>query len=301
VRVVSGSIADSAVVRNTIQQASVIFNLAGEISHLHSMNLPERDASLNAEAQLRFLIECASSASQARIVYAGTRQIYGVPRYLPVDEDHPVAPVDFNGIHKYAAQMYHVLYSRLGRLDAVVLNLSNIYGPRMSLSVPCQGFLPNFVRKAVQGRAMEVFGDGTQLRDPIYVDDAVEAFLAAGTADHIPSAIYNIGGPHPLTVMEIAKFISTAACAPPPSLAAFPHARKSIDIGSYYSDWSRFRRDFGWEPRISFQEGITDTIAFYRREWEHYLSPGAGDPACLLTVCPREPYRVVPSYRVTAV
>jgi len=292
VRVIRKSIADSGALRETIQQASVIFNLAGEISHLHSMTLPERDAALNAEAQLRFLTECAASAPGARIVYAGTRQVYGAPRYLPVDEDHPIAPVDFNGIHKYAAQMYHVLYARLGRLDAVVLNLSNVYGPRMCLSVPCQGVLANFVRKAIQGRRMEVFGDGAQLRDPIHVDDAVEAFLAAGAAHRLPSAVYNIGGPGPLSLMEIAQIAATAACAPPPSLRPFPRDRKSIDIGSYRADWSRFQWDFGWRPRIPFQEGIAGTLAFYRREREHYLGAGSGDPECLLTVHSRDAYSV---------
>src|SRR5262249_22716030 len=121
---------------------------------------------LNAGAQLRFLEECARVAPGIRVVYAGTRQIFGVPSYLPVDEDHPICPVDFNGIHKYSAVMYHLLNARLGRLDTVVLNLTNVYGPRMALSVPCQGFLGNFTRRLVNGKRLEVFGDGTQLRDP---------------------------------------------------------------------------------------------------------------------------------------
>ncbi len=283
VRVIVADVADTFALRKVLRRASVIFNLAGEISHLHSMRFPRRDAYLNAGAQLRFLEECACSAPRARIVFAGTRQVYGVPRYLPVDEDHPVSPVDFNGIHKYAAQMYHVLYARLGLLNSVVLNLSNVYGLRMSLSVPCQGFLANFVRKAILRQGAEVFGDGTQLRDPIHADDAVEAFLAAGAAERTPLSVYNIGGPTPLSLMQMAEMIAAAAAAPPPVLRAFPRNRKSIDIGSYYADWSRFRRDFGWKPSICFREGMTSTVAFYRRELDHYIDLTAGEPECLLT------------------
>ena len=123
-----------------------------------------------------------------------------MPEYLPVDERHPVNPVDFNGVHKYAATQYHQMLSRAGRLDAVVLRLTNIYGPRMALDVPCQGFLSTYLRKALTGQRLEVFGDGRQLRDPLFVDDAVEAFLAAGTAAQLPSRAYNVGGAEPLTL-----------------------------------------------------------------------------------------------------
>src|SRR5205085_11931218 len=130
----------------------VVFNLAGEISHIHSMQKPWRDAELNAMAQLRFLQNCP----KVRIVYASTRQIYGVPQYLPVDELHPVRPVDFNGIHKYAATEYHLLYTAMGKLDAAVLCLTNVYGPRMVLNIPCQGFLGNFIRRSLFDQPIEI-------------------------------------------------------------------------------------------------------------------------------------------------
>jgi UDP-glucose 4-epimerase len=282
VRVVRANIGAPRRLRRLIRGASVIFNLAGEISHIHSMRWPRRDALLNGASQLNFLEECARSAPGVRIVYAGTRQVYGVPKYLPVDEDHPINPVDFNGIHKGSALMYHLLYARTKKLDAVVLNLSNLYGPRMALSAPCQGFLANFIRKLMTGRRLEVFGDGRQLRDPVYIDEAVDAFLMAGSIERPPSPVYNVGGPEPLSLSRIAEIASRAAGQDPPTRRPFPPELEIIDIGSYYADTSRIRRELGWKPGIAFEEGIGRTLSFYRAELPHYLESFDSEPVCAL-------------------
>lgn len=284
VRIVRANIGAPRRLRDIIRRAGMIFNLAGEISHIHSMRWPRRDAVLNASSQLNFLQECARSAPGVRIVFAGTRQVYGVPKYLPVDEDHPINPVDFNGVHKGAAMMYHMLHARAKQLDAIVLNLTNLYGPRMSLSTPCQGFLANFIRKLLAGRQLEVFGDGRQLRDPVYVDDAVDAFLAAGLAEQPASPIYNVGGPEPLALLEIAEMASRAARQEPPLLRPFPPQQRMIDIGSYYADTSRIRRELGWTPRVRFEEGIERTLAFYRAESPSYIESTYSEPVCKLEV-----------------
>jgi UDP-glucose 4-epimerase len=282
VQIVRCDISETKRLREIIGRTSIIFNLAGEISHIHSMRFPERDAQLNATAQLAFLEECARTAPGVRIVYAGTRQIFGIPRYLPVDEDHPICPVDFNGIHNYAAVMYHMLYARMRKLDAVVLNLTNLYGPRMALSAPCQGFLANFVRKLVTGARLEVFGDGTQLRDPLYVDDAVDAFLAAGTIQEPASRMYNLGGAEPLEIGHIARLSSRIAGVDEPLLRPFPADQKLIDIGSYHTNSSRIQRELGWHPRVSFDCGIRHTLGFYSAELCHYLDSPVSEPSCKL-------------------
>jgi nucleoside-diphosphate-sugar epimerase len=282
VHVLQKNIASACRFRDAIPRAGVIFNLAGEISHIHSMHFPRRDEWLNAASQLRFLEECTQSSPGVRVVYAGTRQIYGAPRYLPVDEDHPICPLDFNGIHKAAAAMYHIVYARTGKLDAVVLNFSNVYGPRMALSVPCQGFLGNFIRKGLIGRRLDVFGDGQQLRDPVYVDDAVEAILAAGAAEGLRSRTYNVGGPEPLTVGRMADIASCIAGLEPPLYRSFPPEQEAIDIGSYYADSSRIRHDLGWAPSVRFADGLQKAFTFYRSDLAHYVDPSAGEPECRL-------------------
>ena len=280
VRVIESDIGDRAKLENQIRNADVVFNLAGEISHLHSMEDPERDAELNARAQLRFLEECIRQAPGVRVVYAGTRQIYGVPKYLPVDEAHPVRPVDFNGVHKYAAGAYHEVFTAMGRLDAISLRLTNVYGPRMALHIPSQGFLGTFLRRALLGQPIEVFADGQQLRDPVYVDDAVDAFLLAGTLRNPRSRVYNVGGPEALPLWRIAGIVSVAAGAPPPVFRPFPDQRRSIDIGSYQTDSSLIRNELDWQPRIGMTQGICESITYFRRELDHYLHPRSAEPSC---------------------
>lgn len=282
VEILECSIANSAALQKTLSRCDVVFNLAGEISHIHSMLYPARDLEINTTAQLQFLEACAHAAPGVRVVYAGTRQVYGVPEYLPVDERHPVNPVDFNGVHKYAATQYHLMLSRMGRLDAVVLRLTNVYGPRMALDVPCQGFLSTYFRKALLGQGLEVYGDGRQLRDPLYVDDAVEAFLRAGWAAELKPRAYNVGGPGALTLEEIAATLSAAAGLPPLRLREFPEARKAIDIGSYHTDSTLIREELQWRPATRFAEGAAATLAYCREHLERYLDPAVPDPPCKL-------------------
>jgi nucleoside-diphosphate-sugar epimerase len=216
------------------------------------------------------------------VVYAGTRQIFGTPRYLPVDEQHPVQPTDFNGIHKYAAASYHNLLTSAGLMDALVLNLTNIYGPRMGLDNPCQGFLSNFVRRAVTGQTIEIYGDGRQLRDPLHVDDVVDLFLLAGAVGKPAARQYNVGGTEVLSVGEVAGSVSAAAGSPAPVFRPFPEEHKAIDIGSYSTDSGLARQDFGWVAKVDFESGMKATIEYFQRELAHYLDPNVPNPPCKL-------------------
>jgi nucleoside-diphosphate-sugar epimerase len=271
IRVIPADIRDATEFAAVIRASDVVFNLAGEVSHLHSMKDPERDQELNASSQLRFLEECARQHPGVRVVYASTRQIYGAPRYLPVDETHPIQPLDFNGIHKYAATAYHQVLTATGALDAVVLCLTNVYGPRMALNLPTQGFLGGFVRKAMLGEPITVFGDGRQLRDPLYVDDVVGAFIRAGAAINPPNRMWNVGGGQALPLSDIAIAVSAATDSPPPIFKPFPANLKRIDIGSYHSDSTRIRNDLGWSPSVDFYRGLRRTIQYYRDELGYYL------------------------------
>jgi UDP-glucose 4-epimerase len=264
VDVVALDIGSPEVPEALLREAEVVFNLAGEISHMASMRDPERDLALNTVAQLRFLQRLSSARPGVRVVFAGTRQVYGVPNYLPVDENHPIQPVDFNGVHKYAATMYHHMLSSSGLLDACVLRLTNVYGPHISLDAAGQGVLAVFLRKLSRGERLEVFGDGRQLRDPVYVDDAVEAFLLAGAVPALPSRSYNIGGPEALEMARIAALASAAAGVEPPLYREFSSDLKAIDIGSYRADYSRIREQLGWTPKVTFADGIARALAYYQ-------------------------------------
>jgi nucleoside-diphosphate-sugar epimerase len=279
IRVIDADIADAPRFASDIRSSKIVFNLAGEISHMQSMRQPGRDQQLNVTAQLRFLETCAEHNPGVRVVYTGTRQIYGVPRYLPVDEEHPIQPVDFNGIHKYAAMAYHQVFTSGGKLDAVALCLTNVYGPRMALHLSSQGFLAGFLLKALLGQAIEVFGDGLQLRDPAYVDDVVDALLLAGAARNPESRVWNLGGSQPLSIASLARMAASAAGSPCPVFKPFPPELKSIDIGSYYSDTSRIQSQLGWTPRVSFERGVRLSLKFYRSQLPDYLNGAAYEPA----------------------
>jgi UDP-glucose 4-epimerase len=280
VRLIEADISDTRLLRDDLRKADVIFNLAGEISHIHSMQFPERDLQVNTVAQLRFVLACQQDAPQARIVYAGTRQVYGVPEYLPVDENHPVNPVDYNGVHKYAATQYHLMLTRAGLLDAAVVRLTNVYGPRMALDVVCQGFFSTFVRRMVLKQTLEIFGDGTQVRDPLFVDDAVDAFLSLGRAQNLKYRTFNAGGPETHSLKSIATIASRVAGCPDPIFRPFPADRKTIDIGSYHTDDRRARAELGWTPRTGLEEGLRRTLDYYQAELPHYLLHGQTDPPC---------------------
>jgi UDP-glucose 4-epimerase len=270
-RVLEADIGRPETIREAIESADVIFNLAGEVSHLDSMLRPERDLEINAATQLRFLHAVSRWRRGVRVVYASTRQIYGIPEYLPVDETHPIRPVDFNGVHKFAATQYHTMLTRQGDLDAVALLLTNVYGPRQSLTAPNQGFLGVFLRKAARGERLTVYGDGSQVRDPLFVDDCVEAFLKAAELREPQLRRLNVGGAEHLPIWEIATLISRLAGLAEPCRVPFPDRLRKIDIGSYFADSAAFRRATGWEPRVPFAQGVARTLAFYREHLAHYL------------------------------
>jgi len=256
--------------RQAIEGTAAVFNMAGEISHINSMRDPVRDLELNTVSQLRFLLALREICPGVRVVYASTRQVYGVPQYLPINESHPINPIDFNGIHKHAAASYHRLLTAGGEIDASILRLTNSYGPRMALNIPEQGVLGHFFRRALLGEDIEVFGDGKQLRDPVYVDDIVDAFLLAGDRKGLPGMNMNVGGRDALSLAEMAGVLAAeGGCRI--RYRPFPDGHKSIDIGSFSTDNSFIREILGWEPKIAFADGARLTLAFFRENRDHYL------------------------------
>ncbi|MBI2688655.1 MAG: NAD-dependent epimerase/dehydratase family protein [Acidobacteria bacterium] len=256
--------------RTAIEGTGIVFNMAGEISHINSMRDPVRDLELNTAEQLRFLLALRQICPGVRVIYASTRQVYGVPQYLPINEIHPVNPIDFNGIHKHAAASYHRLLTANGEIDATILRLTNIYGPRMALNIPEQGVLGHFFRRALLGEDMEIFGDGRQFRDPVYIDDIVEVCLIAGTRSRLPSNTMNAGGIEALSLAAMAEILANEGGSRV-RYRPFPEGHKAIDIGSFSTDNSFIREQLGWQPKVSFSDGAHRTLAYFREHREHYL------------------------------
>lgn len=253
-----------------VRNQDFLFNLAGQTSHMDSMRDPQTDLDINCRAQLAILEACRQHNPGIRIVFASTRQIYGRPDYLPVDERHPLRPVDVNGINKIAGESFHLLYSRVHGLAATALRLTNTIGPRMRIKDARQTFVGVWIRRLLEEEPFEVWG-GAQLRDFTYVDDAVEAFLLAATRPAAVGEVYNLGGPPPVTLQVLAETLVRLNGRGAFAVREFPAERRKIDIGDYYADDRRIRRQLGWRPRTSLKAALRQTLDFFRREWRHYL------------------------------
>jgi len=258
-----------------VRDREVIFNLAGQVSHIDSMRDPFTDLDINCRAQLSMLEACRKFNPSVKVVFAGTRQIYGKPDRLPVDETHLVRPIDVNGVNKAAGEYYHLLYNNAFGVRACSLRLTNVYGPRQLIKHNRQGFIGWFIRLAIEGREIQVFGDGSQMRDFVYVDDAADAFLRAGACDACDGEVFNVGGSQPITHKDLVEVLLDVAGTGRVTFVPWPPEKKQIDIGSFYADSSRFTRTTGWSPRVELREGFARTIAFYRANLTHYLEPAA--------------------------
>ena len=253
-----------------VQDKDYLFNLAGQTSHIDSMNDPYTDLEINCRSQLSILESCRKFNTDIKLIFAGTRQVYGVPKYLPVDENHTIYPVDVNGINKIAGEWYHILYNNVYGIRSCVLRLTNTYGPRMRVKDARQTFLGIWIRQILEGNTIKVFGDGRQLRDFNYVDDVVDAMLAAALSEKTNGQIYNLGSSEHISLEDLAKKIIELNGRGEFEKVDFPADRKAIDIGDYYADFGKIHEDLDWKPGIKLDDGLGRTIEFYRENRTHY-------------------------------
>jgi UDP-glucose 4-epimerase len=254
-----------------VQGQEVLFNLAGQVSHIDSMTDPMTDLEINCRSQLSILEAVRKRNPDLKVVYAGTRQIYGKPQYLPVDERHLLTPADVNGINKISGESYHLVYHSVYGLRASSLRLTNTYGPRQLIRHNRQGFIGWFVRKAAFGETIQVFGDGRQKRDFNHVDDVVDAFLRAGVTDAADGQVMNLGHGDPIALLDLARMLVEVAGAGQVEVVPFPEDRKRIDIGDFWADTTKIRATLGWQPRVPLRDGLARTIEYYRQHGERYL------------------------------
>jgi UDP-glucose 4-epimerase len=270
VRVHIADVRDWPRLPSLVRGQDFLFNLAGQTSHMDSMTDPQTDLDINCRAQLAILEACRRHNPEVRIVFASTRQIYGKPDYVPVDEEHPLRPVDVNGVNKLAGETFHLLYSRVYGLAATALRLTNTIGPRMRVKDARQTFLGVWIRRVLEGRPFEVWG-GEQVRDFTDVDDAVEAFLLAAVRPEAVGEVFNLGGPPHVTLRQLARLLVEVNGGGGFVVRGFPGDRKKIDIGDYYADGRKIARMLGWRPRTDLRTALARTLEYYRRELRYYV------------------------------
>jgi UDP-glucose 4-epimerase len=257
-------------IKYLVQGQDILFNLAGQTSHLDSMTDPFTDLEINCRAQLSILEACRHYNPGIKIVFASTRQVYGIPKSLPVNEKHPSRPIDVNGINKMAGEEYHILYHEVYGVKACVLRLTNTIGPRMRIKDARQTFLGVWIRCLLEKKPMEVWG-GDQVRDFTYVDDCAEAMLLAAAGEKANGQIFNLGGISTIRLVELAKLLIDVYGSGDYIIRDFPEDRKKIDIGDYYSDFSLITKTLGWRPHVQIKDALEKTIAFYKQHFEHYI------------------------------
>jgi UDP-glucose 4-epimerase len=243
VRVNVADVRQASTMNYLVRDREIIFNIAGQVSHIDSMTDPHTDLEINCRSQLTLLEACRHHNPAVKVVYASTRQIYGRAEFLPVTEQHLVRPTDVNGINKAAGEYYHLVYNNVFGIRASALRLTNIYGPRQLIKHNRQGFIGWFIRLALEDQEISVFGDGSQIRDFVYVDDAVDAFLRAGACDGCNGEVFNVGGDDHISHRDLVKMLIEVA---------------------------------GWAPAVSLRQGFERTLAFYREHLHHYVDNDPG-------------------------
>jgi nucleoside-diphosphate-sugar epimerase len=249
-----------------VRGQDVIFCLAGQVSHIDSMREPLVDLDINTRSQLSLLECCRRENPAARLVFSSTRQVYGKPRFLPVNETHPTAPTDVNGINKLAAEMYFTLYSQVHGMSTISLRLTNTYGPRMDLCNSQKGFVGVFIQQALAGQTIRLYGNGSQRRDFNYVSDVVDALMLAGQSRSLCGQCFNLGHEENFSLREFVEALAKH-CRLHFELAPFPDALRAIDIGDYSADFTAFREATGWRPRVCLHEGLERTVGFFKQQF----------------------------------
>lgn len=265
VRVNISDVRDEHSMKCLVRDQDYLFNLAGQTSHMDSMRDPYTDLEINAKAQLFILEACRKYNPGIKIVFASTRQIYGKPQYLPVDEKHPLDPVDINGVNKLAGEWYHLLYNNVYGIRTSVLRLTNTIGPRMRVKDARQTFVGWWIRLLLENRPFEVW-DGQQLRDFTYVEDAVDAFLLAAANDEANGRAFNLGGDCAISLKELADVLVEVNGGGEYVIKEFPPTVSELTSGitmltSHVSGkrWAgsqRFLRGKGWLGPWPSTEGI---------------------------------------------
>jgi len=271
VRVFQDDMRNFQALSQVVKGQDAIFHLAGQVSHGDSMREPLTDLGVNCVSTMNLVEACRIHNPNARIAYTSTRQVYGTPQTLPVKEDHPVLPIDVNGINKLAAEYYHLLYHRVYDLKSTVLRLTNTYGPRLQIQNDRQGFISVFLKRCLSGREIHIFGDGMQVRDFNYVDDVVQALVLALLHDQCFGHVFNLGSRDRYGLLNFVQTLATLTDVTY-QLVPFPADKKLIDIGDYYGDYSAFSDITGWQPQINLREGLAKTLAYYQAHRINYLT-----------------------------
>lgn len=269
VKINISDVRDRSSMNYLVRDKDYIFNLAGTLSHIDSMNDPFTDLEINCVAQLSILEAVRQNNSETKILFAGTRGQYGKADYLPVDENHPLHPTDVNGINNIAGEWYHILYNNVYGIRAISLRLTNTYGPRHQMKHHRQGIINWFIRQIIEGNKIKIYGDGSQIRDTNYVDDVIEAMLLAMASEETNGEVYNLGG-FPISLKDMVEKMIEIYGKGDYEIIVYPEDSKKIEIGDYIANYSKFKKVVGWQPQVDIETGLKKTFEYYDMYKQYY-------------------------------
>lgn len=270
VEVIKGDIRDSEICSKAVAKKDLIFNIAGQTSHVDSMVDPFLDNDINTRGHLVLLEACRSFNPEVKVVYCGTRAQYGVPAYTPVDEACPTVGIDIYGADKQVGEQYHFLYQTICNLRAVSLRVNNTYGMRHQMKHAKYGVQNFLLRLAMEDKKIQIYGEGSQLRDLNFVSDVVDAFMLAGIKEEANGQVYNLGSENPVSFKVLVENLIEASGRGSYEHVPYPEDREKIETGDYVADIGKIRRQLGWEPRVSLFDGLRLTVDFYEKYQKHY-------------------------------
>jgi UDP-glucose 4-epimerase len=263
-------IRDEDVVADAVKGQDFVYNMAASVSHLDSLEAPFHDLDVNVRGTLIVLEAIRRYAPEARVVYSGTRSEYGLIQTTPVSEEHPLKPTEVNSANKAVGDLYHFAYYVAHGLQATTLRLTNTYGPRMLTAHWRQGFINWFVRLAVEGGTYRLYGDGSQVRDLVYVDDVVRALLLAAITPEAAGQTMNVGSGKPVSLLEIATALIEITGKGNIDYVPFPEDAARIEIGDYVAETSKIQRVLNWQPAVPLREGLERSVRYFQDFHEHY-------------------------------
>jgi UDP-glucose 4-epimerase len=262
---------DAAAMDRLVAGKDVVFHLAAQVSHVMSLSNPYPDIDINIKGTAVVLEACRRKNPSALVVRSGTRGQYGPAVRLPVSEETPSDPRGIYEISQLSSEMICRTYTRIHGVRTVPLRLTNVYGPRAQMRHSQFGVVNWFVRLALEGRPIPIFGSGRILRDFLYVDDCVEALLAAAAEPSAVGEILNVGHDQPSTFLEVAEILRELVPAASIEFTDFTPERRAQEPGDFVSDITKIRRLLGWEPRVSLRDGLARTVEFYRERRADYF------------------------------
>lgn len=265
-----GDIRDPALMAQVVQGQDIIFNLAGQVSYVDSNQEPFLDLDINCRGHLTILEACRQHNRRAKLVFASSRFVYGAIDYNPVDENHPFNCLSIYGIHKLAGEKYYRFYYDAHGMDTVSLRIANPYGPRQQMKHSKYGIVNWFIRLALEGKPLTIFGAGEQQRDYIYNQDLAEAFLCVAQTPGTAGQVYNVGSGTGTPFKEMARLVAAAVPGTKVIQVEWPADRYFVETGDYISDITKLTTATAWRPKTSLKEGINRTVAFYREHWQKY-------------------------------